>query len=61
MPKYTIRYMVEYETTIECLPEDLEDNICDIDVPENDGSRYVEDTFDAVSIRDEIGEEVEVL
>jgi hypothetical protein len=58
MPKYTIRYRVEYETTIQCHPEDLEDKICDIDVPENDGSRYIEDTFDVFSIQDESGEEI---
>ena len=61
MQKYKIRYMVEYETTIECEPGDLEDRICDIDIPENGDCRYVEDTFFAVSICDENGEEVEVL
>ena len=50
MQKYKIRYMVEYETTIECEPGDLEDRICDIDIPENGDCRYVEDTFFAVSI-----------
>ena len=49
--KYTVRYTVEFETTIEATPETLADEVSNIDIPEND-SRYVADSFEVNSVRD---------
>ncbi len=50
---YTVRYTVEFETKITCLPEEIDDLAGDVDIPENSESKYVEDSFEIVSTEEE--------
>ena len=54
MPKHKVVYIVRFETQIEAdSPEDLQDKIFDINIPENDDNRYCENTFVVETIDDE--------
>lgn len=50
---YTVKYTVEFETKIICQPEEIEDLACDVDIPENDGSKYIQDSFEIISTEEE--------
>ena len=44
--KLRIYYQVSFATTIEIEKlDDLEDGLCDIDIPENDDNEYQRDSF----------------
>lgn len=57
--KYKVQFSVTFETTVECDPEDLQDAICDVNIPEDDETKYVTDTIELVSVEDENGNEVD--
>jgi len=58
--KYKVQFSVTYEVEVDCAKEDLPDAICDMNIPEDDETKYVTDTIELVSITDEAGNEVEV-
>lgn len=45
---------------MECDKGDLEDTICDVNIPEDDETKYVTDTIELVSVEDEAGNEIEM-
>lgn len=48
--KMKVKFTVSYETVIEIDDqEDLEDAISDIDIPEGENVKYVEDSFEVES------------
>lgn len=44
--EYTVEFEVRFCTKIRCKREDLEDLIANINIPEDDDVKYVEDTFE---------------
>lgn len=58
--KFKVQFEVRYEVEIECELDDLESEIADLNIPEDDQTRYVTDTFEVFSIEDESGNEIEV-
>jgi len=57
--EYTVEVEVRLKTTIRCKPEDLADLIANMNIPEDDEVKYVEDTFDVFSIEDADGNDVD--
>jgi hypothetical protein len=53
MKKVTVHYSATFESTIEvpddATLDDIEDKMNDIDIPENDGSKYVSDSFEPIT------------
>lgn len=49
MRKVTVRYTVEFEATLEvaddATPRDIGEELTNVNIPEDDISKYVEDTF----------------
>lgn len=65
MPKIRLRYIVEYDTELEIGSEDvygilMSDILKNISIPENETSKYVEESFDVISCLNEEAEEIEV-
>lgn len=58
--KYKIQFSVTYEVELECERGELEDECCDLFIPEDDQTKYVTDTFEIVSIMDSDGNEVQL-
>lgn len=50
--KYKVVYTVQYETEIECESNELDGCICDINIPEDDKSKYIGDTYETISVTD---------
>lgn len=48
-----------FRVKIKCKPEDLADTITDLNIPEDEETKYVEDTIDLFSIEDKDGNEVD--
>ena len=50
MKKVKVQYRVTFEATLEvadnATPREIGEELCDINIPEDDLSRYVEDTFE---------------
>ena len=57
--KYKVRFTATFETWVECDKEDLQDAICDVNIPEDNETKYVSDTIELESVEDEDGNEVE--
>ena len=57
--KYKVQFSVTFETEVECEPSDLQDTICDLNIPEDEQTKYVPDTIELESVEDEDGNEVE--
>lgn len=57
--KYKIQFSVTFETEVECLPEDLQETICDLNIPEDADTKYITDSVELVSVEDENGNEVD--
>lgn len=56
--EYTVEFECRFRVKVKCKPEDLSDTVADLNIPEDDETKYVEDTFDVFSIEDEDGNEV---
>ncbi len=56
--KYKVQFEVRFEVEIECDPEALDGMVADLAIPEDDQTKYVEDTFEVFSIEDEDGKDV---
>lgn len=58
--KLRVTYTVDYETEIDVSSlDDIDDAICNIDVPENDESKYIGESFDVVGITDRDGKRID--
>lgn len=57
--KYKIQFSVTFECEVECSPENLQDTICDLSIPEDDQTKYVTDTIELVSVEDENGNTID--
>jgi hypothetical protein len=55
---YKVRFTVTYEVEVECERKDLADEVANLNIPEDDQTTYVVDTFEVESIEDENGNEV---
>jgi hypothetical protein len=58
--KYKVQFSVTYEVEIDCDRADLADEISNLNIPEDDQTKYVTDTFEPVSIEDENGNDIDV-
>lgn len=47
--KYIVRFSVTYETEIDCKPDELVDMISNLNIPEDDQTKYVADSFEVIS------------
>lgn len=57
--EYTIEFECRFRVKVKCKPEDLKDSCCDLNIPEDDETKYVSDTFDVFGIEDEDGNSVD--
>ena len=57
--EYTIEFECRFRVKVKCKPEDLADTVSDLNIPEDDETKYVEDTFDLFSITDASGRGVD--
>lgn len=57
--EYTIEFEVRFRTKVKCKPEDLQDAVTNVNIPENDETEYVEDTVELHKIENADGEEVD--
>lgn len=56
--EYKVVYTVEYTKTIKLEPgQTLADAVSDIEIPEGDGSKYIEESFDVLSVTDSTGKD----
>lgn len=55
--KYKVQFEVTYEVEIECDPKDLKDEVSEVNIPEDEQTNYVQDSFNVVSIEDEYGKD----
>ena len=46
--KFKVQFSVTYEVTVECKRSELKDEICDLNIPEDNQTIYVSDTIDIV-------------
>jgi len=50
--KYLLKYTVMFETVIDCDdPEDFDDLVSNIDIPENETSSYLPNSFETQGVR----------
>jgi len=57
--KFKVQFEVRYKVEVECERGELESEVADLNVPEDDQIRYVEDTFEVFSIEDADGNEID--
>lgn len=57
--EYTVEFECVFRTKVRCKPEDLDDTIADINIPESENVEYVSDTFGVVSVSDKDGKDVD--
>jgi hypothetical protein len=57
--KYKVHFTVTYEVEIDCNPEDIKDEVVNLNIPEDEETKYVSDTFEVSSIEDENGNQVD--
>lgn len=57
--EYAVEFECRFRVKIKCQPSDLHDKVCDLNIPEDAETKYVEDTFDVFSIEDASGKEIE--
>ena len=57
--EYTVEFECRFRVKVKCKPEDLQATVCNLNIPEDDETRYVEDTFDLFFIEDEDGNGVD--
>jgi hypothetical protein len=57
--EYKVQFEVRFKVKVKCKPEDLSDRITDLNIPEDQETQYVEDTFDLFSVEDADGNEVD--
>ena len=55
--KYKVRFTVQFEVEVECDRSELYDRISDLFIPEDEQTKYVEDTFEVSSIKDDKDED----
>ena len=60
MEKFKVRFTVTFETEVECERKDVRDEVADLFIPEDDQTKYVTDTFEVESIKDEEDNEIEI-
>lgn len=60
MAKFKVRFEAEYEVEIECDPKDIAYEASQVNIPEDDQTRYVCDTFEVRWVEDENGNEIEI-
>ena len=54
--EYTVTYTVKFRTVVKVEEEyDLHDYVSDIDIPENEESKYVANSFEILKIQDSKG------
>ena len=58
--EYTVEFEVRFRVKVTCKPEDLADTVANVNIPEDDETKYVTDTFEVFSIEDEDGKDVRV-
>lgn len=58
--KYKVRFTVQFEVEVDCDRNDLYDQISNLNIPEDDQTRYVEDTFEVDSVKDDKDNVVEL-
>ena len=49
--KYRVKFSVQYEVEIECKPSEIDDEVADLNIPEDEQTRYVYDTFEVDEIK----------
>lgn len=57
--EYTVYFEARFKCKVRCKAEDLADAITDLNIPEDDETKYVEDTFDLFSVEDADGNQVD--
>lgn len=57
--EYTVYFEARFKCKVKCKAEDLSDAITNLNIPEDDETEYVEDTFDVFSVEDADGNEVD--
>ena len=57
--EYTVQFEARFKAKIKCKPEDLADMIADLNIPEDDETQYVEDTFELFNVEDAEGNDVD--
>ena len=58
--KYKVQFSVRFEVEVECEPNELYDEISELNIPEDAETRYVGDTFEVEKVLDDKGEVVEL-
>lgn len=57
--EYTVYFEARFKVKVKCKAEDLAGVITDLNIPEDEETEYVEDTFDLFSIEDADGNKVD--
>lgn len=57
--EYTVEFECRFRVKVRCKPSELQDSVCDLNIPEDSETKYVEDTFEVFSIEDASGKEIE--
>jgi hypothetical protein len=57
--EYTVQFEARFKVKVKCKPEDLSDRISDLNIPEDDETQYVEDTFELFDVEDAEGNDVD--
>ena len=58
--KFKVQFAVTYEVEIDCDREDLADEISNLNIPEDEQTKYVSDTFEPVSVEDADGNDIDL-
>jgi len=57
--EYEVEFECRFRVKVKCKPEDLSDMVSNVNIPEDDETKYVEDSFDVFSIKDSEGNDVD--
>ena len=57
---FKVKFTAQFETTIELVDgQSLTDAVVDLNIPEDDETKYVEHTFEVDSVKNSVGVEVD--